>query len=252
MLTDWQRNAETFCPDRRRREGDAAADAANEFRRDGIKRLGKIDQVDVDHIANALGPQAHDVFSVNGLQFYELDQILAVPQLKQIAQHEAVLREAAMHIGAVPKILDVSAWISTVPVTTDVDPAQRWHRDLDDWRACKLFVYLTDVGPENGPHQFVPGSHRPEYFERRGLVPDKFFIGAGRNVEGVPEIVDQLPRLEICAKAGTMFLANTYCFHKGKVPTAGRRVLFQVMYGLMDLENQMTGSKIPAIRKAWG
>lgn len=247
MPSPWEISANTFSPERRRRYADEAADRANVFRRDGFAVVPPVPVETVNVILAALEPRRGRL-TADVLFHYDPEVFLAIAELKAIALRPDILCAAAVHLGAPAKIIDVSLW-RTRPGDGGDAAAQRWHRDVDDWRACKLFVYLTDVGPEQGPHMFVPGSHRVEFFEVRDLPPDPFFIDAGR---GHDDAVDAFPRMEIMGPPGTAFLENTYGFHKGKPVVSGERVLFQVCYGLMDLENMFPGSKIPAIRKAWG
>ena len=50
------------------------------------------------------------------------------------------------------------------------EAAQLFHFDMDRIRFLKVFIYLTDVGTENGPHVYVRGSHRskpPAFFRDR-------------------------------------------------------------------------------------
>lgn len=250
MPTPWELNARTYHPDTRRRFADAQADQHNVFRRDGFQNIGRITPESVAEILSKLADAAV-VETVGGVcQHYDIDSILAIDNLKRIALLPEVTRIAAIHIGAEPKILDVSCW-RTSPGDGGREAAQRWHRDIDDWRACKLFVYLTDVGPDNGPHLFVPGSHRYDYFEARGEPADAYFFNSNSD-PAIAEIVETLPRFEVCAPAGHMWIENTYGFHRGKPATAGTRVVFQVCYGLMEVERFMGGTKIPNIRAKWG
>jgi len=248
MPTAWDLNAETFSPERRRRFADEAADRANPFRRDGFQVMAPLMLRERENILAHISGAAWINKGSDLIQHISPDAILASPALHDLANRHDIITAAAMHIGALPKILDVSLW-RTLPGDGGDEAAQRWHRDVDDWRACKLFVYLNDVGPDQGPHQFVAGSHRPEFFEMRGLPPDRFFIHSGR---GMDDVVDTFPRLEVQGNAGLCWLENTYGLHRGTPVRSGERIVFQVLYGLMDLENMMFGTKIPAIRKAWG
>lgn len=36
--------------------------------------------------------------------------------------------------------------------------SQKWHRDLEDLKILKIFMYCTEVGPDNGPLEYVPKS----------------------------------------------------------------------------------------------
>ena len=103
------------------------------------------------------------------------------------------------------------------------DAAQLFHFDFDAPPAwLKLFVYVTDVGPDNGPHIYVKGSHKA------GLA------GAGalraRGYERISDVeIEQVfgrdAVAEICGPRGTVFVADTRGFHKGKMPVAGHRLL---------------------------
>lgn len=246
-MNEWERSAQTYNPDARRRYADEAADRHNVFRRDGFQMFGRLAPETLDLIHNGL-KDVKGTFRANVLIDYDIDIILSNLSLRDIAMMPQITRIAAMHIGAEPKIIDVSLW-ETVEGDGEREAAQRWHRDVDDWRACKLFVYLTDVGPDQGPHLFVPGTHRYEYFEARGMAPDKYFFMDGSEHA---DVIDTLPRIEVTGPAGTMFMENTYCFHRGLPVRKGHRMVFQVCYGLMDLEKMMPGTKIPKIRAAWG
>ena len=48
------------------------------------------------------------------------------------------------------------------------------------------------------------------------------------------------------------WLGNTYCYHKGRPVVSGHRIIFQVCYGLMEIETMVPGTNIPRIREAWG
>lgn len=249
-ITPWEKNGQTYCPDARRRHADEQADLYNAFRRDGLQMLGRIHPDQMDAIIVQVDAMATMPSPPGVIERYAVEDILKVEQFRALAFMPDALTAVAIHLGALPKILDVSLW-RTLPGDGGNDAAQTWHRDVDDWRACKLFVYLTDVGPDQGPHMFVPGSHRPEFFEIRGMVPDRYFYDAGRS-PGVAEVVEMMPRIEVTGAAGTTFLANTFAFHRGKPVVTGSRLLFQVMYGLMDLEKGVQGSNIPKIRAMWG
>lgn len=61
--------------------------------------------------------------------------------------------------GMVPR-LDYVTVTHSVPVEEELAYSQLWHRDHDDVRVLKLFVYLTDVSDENdGPFSFIPAQY---------------------------------------------------------------------------------------------
>lgn len=104
--------------------------------------------------------------------------------------------------------------------------AQLFHYDLDEFRWLKLFIFLTDVTPENGPHVFIPGSHRPGFKH-----PHLLSRGYSRISD---EDMDHFhPRSSweyVTCPAGTLVLADTRCWHKGTPIKSGVRTVLQPEY----------------------
>lgn len=66
---------------------------------------------------------------------------------------------AARYMGMVPRFVGSSFWHTRPAPDDERIFSQQWHRDYNDRRLVKVFLYLTDVGPEHGPVEFVAGSH---------------------------------------------------------------------------------------------
>lgn len=97
----------------------------------------------------------------SGMAAYPLATILTCPHLLELANRPLILKLAAAHLGCKPTISSIGLRWSYPTLAKGAD-VQQFHRDPDDWRFLKFFVYLTDVGPESGPHIFVVTSHRSE------------------------------------------------------------------------------------------
>jgi len=90
---------------------------------------------------------------------------------------------------------------------------------------CKLFIYLTDVEMENGPHVYVEGSSVSSKLRKIRRYEDlEIFHAFGK--DKVKYFI--FPK-------GAAFLVNTYGFHKGLLPNKGNRLLFQVQYSLSPI-----------------
>jgi hypothetical protein len=114
------------------------------------------------------------------------------------------------------------------PATDERVASQNWHVDFDDKHLLKAFVYLTDVGPDHGPFEYVPSSQpggrhhsvRPWKPMAVGRVPDE-------------EVQGSVPAEEIVTftgSKGTLILCNTSGLHRGGFATAGPRVLATATY----------------------
>lgn len=155
---------------------------------------------------------------------YPLHTVVACPGLMEAINAPDILRIAARYLGCAPTISSLGVrW--SFPSAGRPDQTQLFHRDPDDWRFLKLFVYLTDVGPEDGPHAYVLGSHRTAAGLRarahdRAAVEREFGAGRIRTVIG---------------PAGTTFLADTHGIHMGMPPRAMPRLILQVQYSLLPV-----------------
>ena len=115
--------------------------------------------------------------------------------------------------------------------------SQRWHRDPEDKRMVKTFLYLRDVHETTGPFCFVHRSHNGGAF--RHVRP--------RTVARYPEdgfVEKNFPPhlIRSCTgKAGTLIFCDTTGFHKGGQPTKDARLLFNGVY--------TTNASIPLILK---
>jgi hypothetical protein len=123
------------------------------------------------------------------------------------------------------------------------DAAQLFHFDFDAPPAwLKLFVYVTDVGPDNGPHIYVKGTHKS------GLAGARTFRARGYerilDVE-IEQVFGKDAVTEISGPRGTVFLADTRGFHKGKMPIAGHRLLAQMIYCSSLFNDHGTPPKLP-------
>lgn len=102
------------------------------------------------------------------------------------------------------------------------DAAQLYHHDLHRLGFVKVFIYLTDVDEESGPHSLVQKTHRdrPDALWADGRHTDRAIVEAG--------LADD--QVNITGKAGTVFLVDTSCLHRGAHPTAAPRLMAQVQY----------------------
>src|SRR6185295_7871405 len=111
------------------------------------------------------------------------------------------------YLGELPRLMDVLLTYST-PSKDALSYSQLWHRDFDDVRTLKVFVYITDVMQhEDGPFTFLPGpaSDSVGFTLRSHLSDEQFFQRASR--DATKEI--RAPRL-------SAFICETSrCFHMG-------------------------------------
>lgn len=155
---------------------------------------------------------------------YSLIDILSCPHVISLMNNAEVLRIARAYLGCSPTISGIGLnW--SFPSSGQVVDVQCFHRDPDDWRFFKLFVYLTDVDDHSGPHEFIAGSHRSS-----GRIFSKPYTE-----EEVERVYGHKRIIKIVGPKGTTFVADTWGVHRGQVPTTQPRLLLQVQYSILPI-----------------
>lgn len=154
---------------------------------------------------------------------YQPKDLIKIPEIMCIANDQEILAIVQEYFGCKPTITGVEMWWSLTDRKTP-QFAQLYHRDFDGIKFLKLFVYLTDVDQDNGPHVYIPGTVNLKQWRRPTRFSD-----------------EQIARLfsdkikPMCGKKGMMFLEDTFGIHKGSLPIANHRLLLQIQYGITPL-----------------
>jgi hypothetical protein len=97
---------------------------------------------------------------------------------------------------------------------------QLWHRDLDDARCIKTFIYFNDVDMQTGPFSYLRGTHMSG--RHGGLQPGNDKTKNRYTDEEITAPLS-LEDAQICTgTAGTMIFCDTYGFHRGLKPQKDR------------------------------
>ncbi len=148
------------------------------------------------------------------------DQFIA-----KLVNDPVLLNVASTYLGSNASLLNYCLWYTFPADRPSSEAAQVFHYDLDTLRWLKIFIFLSDVGSENGPHQYVEGSHRP------GVKPVGLLCRDYARLSDAD--VDQYykgKRKQLLAPKGSVVLADTRCFHKGMNPASGYRLVLQPIY----------------------
>ncbi len=168
------------------------------------------------------GPYPRSAPSVGRYDIDE-DNTMLSPDMQDYTSDPALALIAARYLGQ-PVIQDQTAlWWTTTQGSADAAlNAWMFHQDRDRLSFLKFFVYLTDVGSENGPHTVVRGTHKqiPRSLREDGRQTDDAIREAG--------LWDRV--ISLSGPAGTMMAVDTVGLHKGLPPQAGDRCVLQVEF----------------------
>ena len=154
---------------------------------------------------------------------YEIpeDQIVQSYAAQRIICDQSIYEVARQYLECEPVQDLVTMWWSTA-INKDASSAaaQQFHFDIDRIRFLKLFIYLTDVDNDNGPHVYIPNSHKnlPACLRRDGRHSDTDVKQHYSN------------EVTITGRRGLVFLADTRGLHKGLPLKSGHRLIFQTEY----------------------
>jgi hypothetical protein len=171
------------------------------------------------------------------LGYYPVKTILLCPYLLEMLADIETLSLVEDYLGTVPTTIVMAAWWSFAGKKS-AQEAQLFHFDGDDYRFCKLFLYLTDVSLDAGPHCYVEGTHRmDEVLQARSRWLDndkfdKFYFGQFRKSDEEVRDGFQKDFTYITGPAGSRFIVDTSGLHKGLLPNKHHRLLLQITYGI--------------------
>jgi hypothetical protein len=182
---------------------------------------------------------------------YSASVLLDNPDVQSLLADQSILSLAQEYLGCAPLADVLNMWWHTnYHAQPDSQAAQFFHFDMDRIKWLKVFIYLTDVGPDNGPHSFVRGSHRT-----RGIPSNLLLRGYKRLTDrDVHEHYTEDACLEFSAPRGSIIVEDTRGLHKGAHVRGGPRLILQLqfsnsLFGATSQRARITRVEDPALQK---
>lgn len=140
----------------------------------------------------------------------------------ELIREPAVLGTIAAYFKAAPKFHYFSLDITT-PVSLGAAPqrSQNWHRDPEDRKMCKIFLYLSDVDESAGPFTYIRGSHREGRYGH--LFPQRPPKGSYPPANELESVVAKEDIHVGTGRAGTLIFCDTSGIHRGGYATGKER-----------------------------
>ncbi len=156
--------------------------------------------------------------------------IMQIPEINELSHDPKILAIVEEYLGGKPIQTQANCWWSVNH--TKAEGPQKFHQDGTYDKFIKLFLYLNDVGMENGPHTYVPESLNrmvtPQNYRMSSRVKDDFIY------ENYSEIK------YFTGEKGTMNLIDTSAYHKGLPVKKGHRLILQFEW-TDNITNVVTG-----------
>jgi hypothetical protein len=150
------------------------------------------------------------------------DDTTNLPEVQELISDPSILAVAQSYLKSKPIFTGIwFGWSAKVKDTPDANAAQQFHWDMERIKWLRFFIYLNDIGSENGPHCFIRGSHRT------GAIPKDFLkLGYVRHSdESVIQRFGWDNYREFTGRRGTIVAEDSRGLHKGKMPVSGDRLM---------------------------
>jgi hypothetical protein len=139
-----------------------------------------------------------------------------------------ILGVANAYLGMQSRLRYYNVW-HTFPTRIEARESQLWHRDREDFKILKVFVYLSDVDEGAGALTYARGSQlsggmksSPEYFVEGGVKRSKD--------EQMAAVVPPAKWLKATGPRGTVVFADTSGYHKGGLARERDRLMYVCMF----------------------
>lgn len=149
------------------------------------------------------------------------------PLFAKFAFDPYIVSVASNYLGCVPIHVQTNAWFSFPGESSKNNLSmngQLFHQDKEFIKFFKVFVYLSDVGIEQGPHSYIAGSQHDELHHKGVAI-------SGRVTDDNISKYYDLSRIKtVLGPAGSILFGDTSCVHKGYSVKSGSRIMLQFEY----------------------
>lgn len=146
-----------------------------------------------------------------------------------LAIDSSILDCVNSYMGMLTKFYYFTLNITTpVPIGAAAVQSQQWHRDPEDKKLCKVFLYLSDVDEAAGPFIYIKGSHHGGPW--RTLFPQCPPRGSLPPEHAIEKMIAKNYWHTGTGKAGTLIFCDTSGLHRGGYATQKNRIMFTAGY----------------------
>ena len=155
----------------------------------------------------------------------DMDRLAHTPLFLSLAFDPYIISTAARYLGCPPIHVQTNAWFSFPGATSKNNLSmngQMFHQDKEFIKFFKVFIYISDVGFQQGPHCYVEGSHHDELHLKGVPLSDRVAD------KDIGKYYDKSRIKTAIGKAGTILFGDTSCVHKGCPVINGNRAIVQL------------------------
>ncbi len=218
-----------------------------------LLKLAKIEKFEVRPMDNELmhgkGEVYKEQYDPKNLKTtrYVLDAETCINNkwIQTIISDFSILSVTQSYLRSSPKFDSNGLWWNTNYSNKPQEQgAELFHFDMDRPKWLKFFIYLTDVTLDNGPHQFVRGSHRT------GGIPNSLLKKGYARIsdQEINRIYHSEDIVKYIAPKGTIIAEDTRGLHKATKIQKGDRLMLQLQYSNSLFGSVTTPAKLKSLQ----
>lgn len=175
---------------------------------------------------------------------YEESELLSLKAVQTLISCPFFQAISAEYINATPILCSVNSWYSSKNKHAEDDHGgQLFHFDMSRAKWLNFFVYLNDVGTEDGPHCYVRKSHLFQNKKAKKLLKRGY---ARISDEEIAMAYGKDNIVELTGPKCTIMAVDTIGFHRGKVPQNQHRLIFEMIYASSLFGGQYQTQSVPS------
>lgn len=141
-----------------------------------------------------------------------------------------ILEITSVYLGYIPQLFEVYVE-KTIPVGLENPTySQNWHRDPEEKRTLKVFIYLSDVTDDAGPFTYVMGSAPTGSGKYKNLFPQKLPHGSYPSEVDVSSKIGLTNLLTATGIKGSIIFCDTSGLHRGGYAKSQHRIMATGFY----------------------
>tara|TARA_B110000003_G_C16653522_1_gene535363 strand:- start:6213 stop:7232 length:1020 start_codon:yes stop_codon:yes gene_type:complete len=179
---------------------------------------------------------------LTGAHRFDEKKLVETELFQQLMTEPLFVNMASTYLQCTPTLCSVNLWWSPASKgSPSSESAQLYHFDMSRAKWINVFIYITDVDTESGPHCVVKGSHKIDG-KRQKLLNRGY---ARISDEEMNEVYGSEEIKELTGQAGTIIFEDTKAFHKGKKPTKDNRLIFELSFASSLFGGEYQNIEIP-------
>ena len=148
---------------------------------------------------------------------FNISSLFNEKDLINLSNNSFINSNVEQYFGFKPDLREINVSVDYKGEHTSPKFTQLFHRDGDDVKLLKVFMYLTDVDIDNGPFQYIAKSHIKPWKDQ-DINKGSIFTATG--------------------KSGQIIFCDTNGLHRGLILNKGYRVMLTLVY---TSSNPITG-----------